>query len=212
MRKLFLLALAVGFVLPLSAQKLQFGVKGGLNINTSDFSFYNKTENNAFVNSLKNKAGYHVGGFLRLKLPVPAVGLYLQPEVLYTRNAFRYEVIDEVAGKTNLKIKENLVSVPVMVGMKFAFLRLYLGPKFCFNVGDDVSKSTENTAQIETDFKDKVFGYQVGAGVDIFKKVTLDLSYNGFFKRSRQVVTVDGTDIGGRMANKQIWISLGYIF
>lgn len=66
--------------------------------------------------------GYQLGFLARFNLPI----LYIQPELMYTSHRFTMNLEGDASAKVSMKNLE----LPVMVGMKIAFLRVMAGPVF----------------------------------------------------------------------------------
>ncbi|MCK7536999.1 MAG: hypothetical protein MZV63_41575 [Marinilabiliales bacterium] len=65
---------------------------------------------------------------------------------------------------------------------------------------------------VKEEFNGTTWGYQVGLGLDVFKKLTIDLKYEGSLSKLG-----DGVKIGGEVQdfdsrNSKIILSLGWIF
>lgn len=204
MKKLLLLfVIIVASTTIASAQFVKFGVKGGININSSDFQLKNGHLDDQALSAVKNKAGYHIGIMTRINL----AAIYVQGDLLYTRNAYKYEI-----DGGHMNVKENRLSVPVVAGVNILFLRVYLGPKFDFNLGNKLDKSVANAAPIQDNFDNRWLGYQAGLGIDILKRISLDFSYNGYFKAPTQQYTIGNNNFQIKQKSRQYWVSLGYYF
>lgn len=204
MRKLFLLLVVLAASASLaSAQIIKFGVKGGVNINSSEFVLNNGSIKNQVLESVKNYAGYHVGFMTRINL----AAIYVQGDVLYVRNSYAYDI---KGGQ--LKVKENKLSVPVVAGLNILFLRVYAGPKFDFDLSNNLKKSIGNSDAIKETFDNRWLGYQLGVGADLFNRISVDLSYNGYFKAPTQQYNIGTESYQIKQKSRQFWITLGYYF
>lgn len=204
MKQLFLLfIIIIASTTIASAQMIKFGVKGGININSSDFVLKNGNLDNQLVSAAKNNAGYHLGIVTRVNLGA----LYVQGDVLYVRNAYEYNLSD---GK--MKVKENRLSIPAVAGLNILFLRVYAGPKFDFNLGQNIAKSVGNADAIKHIFDNRWLGYQLGVGADLFKRISIDFNYNGYFKAPTQRYIIGESDFQIKQKSRQYWVSLGYYF
>lgn len=155
--------MALMAAMPANAQKLSFGVKGGITRSTLKF------DENILT---KDRTGWFVGPTLKVKLPlvfgVDAAALYDQREV---------SINDE-------KMKIQQVSIPINLRADFSLTNIVgiyaaLGPQVAFNVGDSEfkwtdSKSYENTFQL----KKSMFSLNFGAGVMLFKQLEVGAAYN----------------------------------
>lgn len=204
MKKLLLiLTLLIGTASLTEAQPFKLGMKFGTNINSSDYDIKQGITTTQAGNLIKNNAGYHVGLMGRMTL----LGFYIQADALYVRNSRKLNLENG-----SLKMKENTLSVPVVAGLNILFLRAYVGPRFDFNLGSNISKSTDNSNSIKSNIDKRWLGYQAGLGVDLFKKISIDLSYNGYFKAPSQRLSIDDTEFTIKQKNRQYWLTLGYYF
>ncbi|MCK4854325.1 MAG: PorT family protein, partial [Bacteroidales bacterium] len=184
-----------------------FGIKGGLNISNVKASEI-LTDDYRINPAASGNLGYHVGGFLRASL----VGIFIQPELYFSSLSSEFKVEDlSGTGTAEQLVKQKIgrIDVPVLVGVKLGTFRLGLGPVGSIIVSDK-SDLTDITGY-EATLKSATFGYQIGAGVDIWK-IGIDLRYEGNLTKLG-----DHLDIGGQTINldnrvRQIIISLGISF
>lgn len=204
MKRLFLLlVILITASTVATAQFIQGGVKAGININSSDFLLKNGHLADQAVGAFKNNAGYHVGFMARVNLG----GIYVQGDALYVRNSFSYTFNNE-----KMKVKENRLDLPVVLGLKLLFLRAYVGPRFDIDLGKNVSKTIGDANEIKTAFDNRWLGYQAGLGLDLFNKMSVDFSYNGYFKAPSQRIDVGEKNYVIKQKSRQYWITLGYYF
>ncbi len=202
MKKL-LLSLVVLMSSTVAMAQIDLGIKAGANLD------FNKITLETFDDlSFDNPAtaGFHAGLQLRLNTKL---GLYVQGDAIYnfssTKANFKLEDVE------NLLYKSHSIDIPVVVGFKFAFLRVYAGPKF--NLG--ISHSAEMGGH-DADFSydQNVMNYQAGIGLDLLGKITLDVNYNGAFGKSTQTFELEG--VGQSLITKssanQVWLSVGFLF
>lgn len=173
---------------------IKFGVKAGIS------SDQTKVDGGSLGTLFENSnTGYHIGAVVRVN--VPLMPIYIQPEILYTSNKW---------GEDNLTATINHIDIPVLVGAGIgvgttAKVRVNAGP--VFNAGSN-SKVTLAGISVESDdLFDKSVGWTAGAGVD-FLGFTLDFRYNGQFKSNEgEVAGIES------IVKSQSWtISLGYLF
>jgi len=206
MKKIVLISSLAILFLNSSAQ-LQFGIKGGLNISNIKASEI-LTDDYRINPAASGNLGYHIGGFMRASL----VGIFIQPELYFSSIANEFNVEDiSGTGTTDQLIKQKIgrLDVPVLVGVKLGTFRLGLGPVGSIVVSDK-SDLTDITGY-EATLKSATFGYQLGAGLDIWK-LGIDLRYEGGLTKLG-----DQLDIGGHTINldnrvRQIIISLAINF
>jgi hypothetical protein len=206
MKKIILISGLAILFLNLSAQ-MDFGIKGGMNISNVKASEI-LTDDYRINPAASGNLGYHVGGFFRASL----LGVFIQPELYFSSisNEFKVENISGSSTAEQLaKQKIGRMDVPVLVGVRLGTFRLGLGPVGSIVVADQTD--LQDITGYETKLKSATFGYQLGAGVDIWK-ICIDLRYEGNLTKLG-----DHLDIGGRTINldnrvRQVLISLGITF
>jgi hypothetical protein len=206
MKRIILISSLAILFLNLSAQ-INFGIKGGLNISNVKASEV-LTDDYRINPAASGNLGYHVGGFFRASL----VGIFIQPELYFSSLSNEYKVEDisgNGAAEELVKQKIGRMDLPVLVGVKLGTFRLGLGPVGSIIVSD--KSDLKDITGYEATFKSATFGYQLGAGVDIWK-LNIDVRYEGNLTKLG-----DHLDIGGQTINldnrvRQIVISLGISF
>lgn len=206
MKKIILITSLAIFFLSSSAQ-IDFGIKGGLNISNVKASEV-LTDDYRINPAASGNMGYHVGGFLRASL----AGIFIQPELYFSSlsNEFTVEDISGAGTAEQLgKQKIGRMDVPVLVGVKLGTFRLGLGPVGSIIVSD--KSDLKDITGYESTLKSATFGYQIGAGVDVWR-ATIDLRYEDNLTKLG-----DQLDIGGHTINldnrvRQVIISLGIKF
>jgi hypothetical protein len=169
MKKLFLtltiIAAAFTFTSAQVLPSFQFGVKGGVNLSTLNFS-------GSTFNSSK-RAGY-LGG---LGARVGALGFNFQPELYLTSK--NVELSD---GSNEVKAKFTSIDVPLLFGGKVGAFglgaRFYTGPLVSFAINKDQSFGSAIGNATSLNYKDQNFAWVLGAGVDI-RNISIDLRYEG---------------------------------
>jgi len=206
MKRIILISSLAILFLNLSAQ-IDFGIKGGLNISNVKASEI-LTDDYRINPAASGNLGYHVGGFLRASM----VGIFIQPELYFSSLSSEFKVEDlSGTGTADQLVKQKIgrIDVPVLVGVKLGTFRLGLGPVGSIIVSD--KSDLNDITGYEATLKSATFGYQIGAGVDIWK-IGIDPRYEGNLTKLG-----DHLDIGGQTINldnrvRQIIISLGISF
>lgn len=153
--------------------------------------------------------GFHAGLFARISL----LGIYIQPEALFTSGGGKILVTDDLNAQDVTSdvwdLNYNRLDIPVMVGKKFGPLRINLGPTFNFVLSNDIREV--NTAvfnQVKQEYQDAMVGYQVGIGLDI-SKLIIDLRYEGNLSKFGDQVSIAGEQFNTDMRSNQFILSLG---
>ena len=181
------------------------GVKAGINsskITTDNFSFsgYNYSDFKSDA-----KSGYILGAFAR----IGAKKIYLQPELLYcVKNS------ESTSGTTNQSLKLKTIQIPMLVGfklidLKIASIRAFTGPAMSFVMSGSSVES--NLTNIDPkNFKNNVWDWQLGAGVDAGPFV-FDIRYGwGLSKLSDGNLNIN--NIGFVNKGNTLTFSLGFKF
>lgn len=197
MKKLVFVALLLLTATAVNAQ-VKFSAKIGTNFNVSDMSYEDDV-----LTAHRNPMGFHAGVALKVKL-IPI--LYIQADALYNNTNYKFNV----AEGGYVKYSNHAIEVPIVAGLQVAFLRVYAGPTFSFDLHTNKMKSIDCNAVIENPNKYNKFGYQVGIGFDIAKKVTLDLSYNGKWASTDHIISVDGLGVMNKAKDRYISFSVGF--
>ncbi|HVI44305.1 MAG TPA: porin family protein [Chitinophaga sp.] len=151
MKKLILSGLlAIGTVLAVQAQKVQFGVKGGLNID--------KITN---TDGAKTRASFYAGGLVNIALNESWA---VQPELLYSGQGTKFE--RSFLGYTYAKgtLKTDYINIPVMVQYSIvpAFY-VEAGPQLGILAGAKI-KSGSSSVDVKDQMKSIDFGLGLGFG------------------------------------------------
>ncbi|MDP3002886.1 MAG: porin family protein [Bacteroidales bacterium] len=171
MKKLFVIILVVLIAIPVFSQ-IKFGIKAG--IGTTTVPTYNFDTGANTIDALKTASyGFHGGVFLRLSL----LGIYLQPEVLLATNSYEYNVKMGTNPAVLTKQTFNKLDIPVLLGLKLGPLRINAGPVATLQIG--TPKALIDDPDFKEMYKGATFGYQAGAGFDLFKTLTFDVRYEG---------------------------------
>jgi hypothetical protein len=167
---LFLISLSLGFVsTEINAQSplpIHVGVKGGTN-----YSYLSSS--NGF--DLKDGMGYFGGAMARFDVGK----FYIQNEILYSEKSSKIEKAPLLESR-NIKWKS--IEIPLVVGYKVLDLttmdmRVFGGGAYSYVFDESISGSNPFKNENKK-FNKSNIGYQIGAGIDIWK-FTLDLIYQG---------------------------------
>ncbi|HVN58025.1 MAG TPA: outer membrane beta-barrel protein [Bacteroidales bacterium] len=209
MKKLILVLFVAILALPANSQLLKFGIKAGAESAWTPKYDLSTGGNSLTIDALKSSNwGWNAGIFLRIKL----LGIYVQPEVIFGSTSFKYNVDStNYTGTKLLSQQFNKVTVPVLIGFKLGPLRVNAGPAATMQLGNPkalLSASTYNDM-----YKGATWGYQVGLGLDLLKKLTIDARYaGGFGNQFGSAINVGGQTLKLNNSAKSIFISVGYMF
>jgi len=198
-----------------NAQFLRFGVKAGL---TSSNVKFDKTTfasgaSNFIAEQGNSKFGMQFGFFGRVQV----LGFFVQPELLFAHSQSEVQLTDVTANKVyNETQKFNKVDIPVLVGWKFGPARIGLGPVATIMLSEkDGLKDKLSSLANETtknNFKNATFGYQVGVGLDILKRIAIDIKYEGNLSKLGSGITLGGTNYNYDQRSSQWIFSVGIFF
>lgn len=177
MKKNILFAIALFTVGFINAQKVEFGLKGGMNSST----FSGDTDGIDF----KSKVGFNIGAFTSIKL---AEKIILQPELLFsiqgTKAVNVSEIVDDIVYQGDVKFNLTYINVPIMLKYNVAEkFNLEVGPQIGFLTSAKTSTKIDGYSQAtEQDIKDFFesvdFGLNFGLGYDFSNKVSGGIRYN----------------------------------
>lgn len=203
MKKLILVLFAVILSSGAFAQ-FSWGLKAGATSNNFKLEEPLNISTQQTIEAVKQASwGFHGGAFVRLSM----LGIMIQPEVIFSMAENNMLVTD--AGIEEIKSQKfNKLDIPVLLGVKLGPVRLMAGPaaSVMISSASDLIENAENL------YKAATFGYQAGVGVDILKKITLDVRYEGGLNNFGDEITIgqETFTLDGR--NNAILISAGILF
>ncbi len=167
-----------------------FGIKGGLNYNTSG-KYFQDAE--SIWKNPGSSMGYHAGVFYK----IGGFDLFLRPELMYTETKFD-------AGLGELKLQR--LDAPVLVGMHlFKVVSVMAGPSFHYTLNDNFSNRSK------PDPNERLrMGYQFGLGLNV-GPIGVDLRYEREF--NDQNISFDRVIQGGNdFRSEQVILGLSMQF
>ncbi len=157
MRKSILL---LGLALCLSTagfSQVSLGVKGGLNFANLDVTSASATYD--------QKTGYHVGAFLRIKVPI----LTIQPEVIYSRQG---ATVKDVTSSSDAHL--DYFNIPIILKLNLPLgLNIQAGPQFGF-----LASAKIGDQNIKDELKGSDTSIAMGLGWDLPFGLCVDARYN----------------------------------
>src|SRR6056297_3205303 len=219
MKKLVLIAfLALPFFMVSQSQaQIKFGIKAGLTSTSIKADEVYTDINDANIEKLKVKGknanvGFQGGIFSRITI----VNFYVQPELLFTSTSGEVEVTtiydsgDPVSVVKDQKFRQ--LDFPIMLGYKLGPIRLQAGPVGTIMLSSDPALSMVETMDVKEEFNGATWGYQVGVGLDILKKVTIDVKYEGNLSKLGDGVEIAGQTRDFDSRNSQFVATVGIFF
>ena len=220
MKKISVLLFVLLLSVPAFSQFINFGFKAGAESNITPK--YDKALNSMLyqyvldIETVKNVSwGFHGGIFTRINIQT----LYIQPEVVFTSNSFDYSVREfwsHISGLTPpapiIKSQRfNRLSVPLLVGMKFGPMRINAGPAADIKIGSP--KALIDDPDFKKMYKDAIWGFQAGIGVDLLKAITFDVRYAGSLgEKYGKSITIGNQDYKLNQGQKSFLVSIGIMF
>jgi Outer membrane protein beta-barrel domain len=212
MKKFILIVFSVLIVLPAFSQ-VKFGLKAGLsttNIKMDDLKTLTSGETQYVVDAIKGaNYGFHGGAFVRFSM----MGFYVQPELLFASRTDEYTIADaeNLSVETIKKQQFNQLDLPIMLGLKVGPVRLNAGPSARLLINSP--KDLIDDPDFEAMYNRLTFGYQAGIGVDIIKRLTLDLRYEGSLQKYQtQIENVAGDKFNLDDRPNAFLLSVGLMF
>lgn len=177
--------------------QFDFGVKGGANSSTLTFE---ELEANSNVEDIiaNNKFGYHAGAYVRVQV----LGIYLQPEFLFTQIYSDLEVQNSDGSTEMVDFSLSRFDIPVNLGVKLGPASIFGGPVMSYNLNHP-------SEILDIDYNGGTLGYQAGVGLTLGDFI-LDLKYEGSFQTLAEEVVIDGQAYAVDARTGQFMLSLGY--
>lgn len=198
------------------AQKVGFGVKGGLNLST-----WTQDES-------KWRVGFHVGGFANIKFNKMFA---IQPELMYSMegNAWDSEISQTVLGteyyaKSKYSVTTHKLIVPVMFQVTpIRELTLEAGPQFGFNLSMKGHLDFETNVIGQKNYEEDLdydsddyntfeLGLALGARFNIAKNMSVGARYVYGLTPLVDAVKVNGTVVSDAIHTHNVMISFSYMF
>lgn len=212
MKKIAFITIAVLFLsVTANGQLLQFGVKGGINFSTlqmEDITIKDTDGNDLYdLVTGESVTGYQAGVMARVNVAM----FFVQPELYFNTTGGLVQQVVQGGENKQLNVKFNRVDIPLLVGLKLGPARINAGP-----VGSAMISSVNELKGISQDLESLTggltWGFQAGVGADLFKKLAIDLRYEGALSQYGDSFTVNGSDYALDARPTQVIFTLGYWF
>lgn len=168
--------------------------------------------------------GFHFGAFARIKI----LGVFLQPELIFSQtnaainlNPEGFDLSQAASEVRSSKITYNNFDVPVLLGFKIGPAHICAGPVATFKLNsglDDATKKlledidAEDDMDVFTVTKNATFGAQIGTGLTIAKKITIDVRYEFGLSKLGDKVTIRDREFNTDQRGSQFIGSVGWMF
>lgn len=205
MKKLAVITILSLLAIPVFSQ-VKFGIKAGAA--TTTVPAYDITTGDNNIDALKNaQFGFHAGAFLRITL----LGMYVMPEVVFASTTYDYDVTVGQNPSEVLKQQFNKLNIPLLLGFHLGPVRINAGPAASILINSP--KALIDDPDFPELYRSATFGYEAGLGVDLFKKLTIDLRYNGSLsKKFGESVTIGTQTFNLDDREPSVLLSLGIMF
>ncbi len=193
-------------------KRFAFGLKGGVNLSKLTMGEFMTTRYDALGNpylnyngqvvrdnlreSFDSKTGWSGGIYMRF-----GSGFFVQPEVLVSTKGGSFEIVQNDTSTPVVRtvdFKYSSIDVPVLFGLKGGPLRINAGPVASFRVGDNerLRDAIRNYTNRPNALSEAVYGYQFGAGLDLWG-ISIDVRREGTFSNlsSFQIHTGDNNTV-----------------
>ncbi len=188
--------------------QIRFGLRGGINTAYFDATELIDEEAGYRFRTLNDASvGFHGGIMLQLNF----FGAFIQPELLLSSlsSDVRVSEIGQSAVSVIREQSYTKLDFPVLVGKRFGPARVGIGPVGTIMLS---TKSELNEYGLAEQFNSATFGYQIGAGLDILKRLALDIKYEGNLSKLGDGITVGGQQREFDSRSRQFIVSLGVFF
>ncbi|HSH51293.1 MAG TPA: porin family protein [Bacteroidales bacterium] len=217
MKKLVLITILTLPFFVVSQAQIKFGIKGGItstSINADEvYTISGQADFDELVVKGKNaNIGFQGGVMARITI----LKMYIQPELLFTSSSGEVEVITLLnngeVGSVIRDQKYRQIDFPIMLGYKIGPARIQAGPVGTIMLSTDPALDMFETLEVKEKFNGATWGYQVGVGLDILKKVTIDLKYEGNLSKLGDGVKIAGETRNFDSRNSQFIATIGIFF
>ena len=155
---------------------------------------------------------YSIHGGLMLRARIGTV-FHVQPELLLQSNKTDYSLDDltaPVGSSQLLTEKYQHLNLPLMLGAQWGAFRVQAGPQ-----GHVFLSSRSDLSKVEgyqEDFKKMTLSWVAGAGIDIWKTLTIDLRYEGSLNRLGDHIRFFGNSYSFEDRPARLSVSAGLLF
>lgn len=197
-----------------SAQLFTFGPKLGANFSYVNFdkTFSLNAENYQMVTK-SAKLGAAAGLFFRFK---SKKGFMVQPEAIFSQERSSFELrklsADNITEIKNIRVDK--VDFPINIGFKLGkVFRIYAAPIGSYVLASKIESTSDLVDYVSNvNYTSLQWSGQVGIGLDIKKRTTLDLSYQTSIAKPTNDLMVNNVPITFSTGKKVVQFTLGVAF
>ena len=154
--------------------QFHLGLRGGISSSQVEI---NQTIEGLKLTTGDNSFGYHIGLFTQFIFKDKFV---IMPEALFSSTAGQIDLSDGANFNEVWNLSFNRLDIPVTFGVKFLkIFRVSAGPYASVLLSAD-ARYANIEEDVKDNYKDMLWGYQAGLGVD-FWKLVVDVKYEGSF-------------------------------
>jgi hypothetical protein len=137
------------------------------------------------------------------------MGLYFQPEIIYSQNNYKIQRTSEIDGDGPVgTVRLQSIEIPVLVSFKISIVRAQAGPVF-----NALYRNATVSNNIYFTPLRPLVGWTVGASVDIVGGLVLDGRYTGQFKDLKNHIQSGDTIYDSVRGSLTSWsIGISYMF
>ena len=198
LKKIVLLIFILSFSISFSQdddKKLSFGFTAGFNYNSNGeyVTEGTLTEVSQQFTSEK-KTGYHAGIYIQYNMS----GMYLRPEILYTKTKSVYDSTD---------FDQTKIDVPILVGFDIIKpVSLFLGPSVQYVLESTLEDIEVNNIDVESDLG---LNFQAGIAIQLHRQIRIDIRYEKGISNNLLKVKDDTNSVIAELNTKPEQIILG---
>lgn len=187
--------------------------------NGNPFLKYNGQEvRDNLQESIDSRTGFAGGVYARF-----GKHLFVQPEVLLSTKGGTFDIIRndrDVPVKEQVNVRFSSIDVPLLIGLKGGPFRIQAGPMASFRIGDNQKLKDAfqqyTSGGVTNALSQAVYGYQLGAGLDIFG-ISLDVRREGTFtdiatfKVNNQTIGNSSSTVRQKLTSWQVTLGIKLI-
>ena len=152
--------------------------------------------------------GYQVGLQTRVKVAM----IFVQPELYFNVTGGSVQKVIAGGATELLDVQYNRIDIPLLVGAKFGPARVNLGPVGSAVVGTRNELEELLSTNVAGVSSGLTWGFQAGVGLDLLRKLSVDLRYEGSLSQYADNITVAGVSHNLDARPRQWILALGWWF